>query len=40
MTDFSSFLILHNLWDDDIVALEIFKNKAEFLFSIKDLSLC
>ena len=40
MAGFSSFLILPNLWDDDLVGLEIFKDKAEFLFSIKDLSLC
>ena len=39
MADFSSFFILHNLWDDYLNGLEIFNNKAEFLFSVEDLSL-
>ena len=40
MADFSSSLILRNLCDDDLVGLDIFKDKAEFLFFVKDLSLC
>ena len=39
MTHLSSFLILRNLWDDDLVGLEIFNDKSELLFFVKHLRL-